>query len=148
MAFKERQINLCFSNCSYKCLWNASGLRASLSFQGHITWQFALIDSFCPHPMESWQIFLYQAKLWQWTMTRHPLMDTCDFAGPTLGVLQTRSALIISSNSVWQCTMLIMSIAHNGLWFSAQNQATVQRKSRIHSMSFRVLPVLFHLLFY
>ena len=63
MAFKERQINLHFSNCSYKGLLNAPGLRASLSFQGHINGQFALIDSFCPHPMQSWQIFLYQAKL-------------------------------------------------------------------------------------
>lgn len=140
MAFKERQINFYFSYCTHKYLLSFSDLGASLFFQRHINWKFASISSFCPDPVESWQIDLYKAELWSVNNDSVSFVNICDFWGPMLGVLQTLSSLVTIAR--------LYSSMLCSLWAGTQNHAAFQRKSKTCSLPFRMLPAFLHPLFY
>lgn len=120
--------------------WVLVNLGASLFFQRPINWKFASISSFCPDPVESWQIDLSKAELWSVNNDSVSFVNICDFWGPMLGVLQTLSSLVTIAR--------LYSSMLCSLWAGTQNHAAFQRKSKTCSLPFRMLPAILHPLFY
>lgn len=129
-----------FSNCTHWYLLSLSALRIYLSFQRHINRWSASISSFCPHPVEAWQFYVYKAELW-WMNNNKVLFDEhLLFSRPYASILWTLFSLILTAA---MCGEMLCS-----LWADTHTRLHPQRESEIHSLPFKVLPALFYLLFY